>query len=99
MVCNYRALKSEQYWVWLTVGGDKVDYLYDASSPAATLIDTKLLLNSVISDNSKGARFMTVDIKDFFFQSTLPQPEYMQIHAASTSRPHLSKNTIIHIDK
>ena len=54
MVCDYRPLKSEKYRIRLTIGGDKLDYLYDASSPAATLIDTKLLLNSVISDSDKG---------------------------------------------
>ena len=50
MVCDYRPLKIEQYRVRLTVGGDKLNYLYDASFPAATLVDTKLLLNSVISE-------------------------------------------------
>ena len=47
----------------MTVGGDKLDYNDDAASPAATLLETKLLLNSVISDAHNGARFMTIDIK------------------------------------
>ena len=80
MVCDYRPLKSEPYRVRLTVGGDRLDYPHDASSPAATLIDAKLLINSTISDSAKGARFFTIDIKDFFLQSHLPQPEYMRIH-------------------
>ena len=52
MVCNYRLLKQEEYRVCLTLGGDKLDYDYDATSPAASLIETKLLLNSVISDSA-----------------------------------------------
>ena len=66
MVCNYCPLKKEKYRVRLTVGGDKLEYSNDESSPAASMIDAKLLINSTISDSSKGSRFMTVDIKDFF---------------------------------
>ena len=64
----------------LTVGGNKLDYLHDATSPAASLIETKMLLNSVISDSSKGARFFTLDIKDFFLQTHIQDHEYMCIH-------------------
>ena len=79
-ICDFRPLKSEQYRVRLTVGGDKLHYEYDASSPAASLIETKLLLNSTISQSAKGARFMTIDIKDFFLKSFMNKPEYMRIH-------------------
>ena len=81
MVCDYRPLKKETHRVRLTVGGDKLDYNFDAASPAASLIDTKLLLNSVISDSAKGAKFMTLDIKDFFLQTKMEDPEFMKIHA------------------
>ena len=66
MVCDYRPLKSDPNRVRLTVGGDRLDYFDDAASPAVTLLETKLLLNSVISDSTKGARFMTIDIKKNF---------------------------------
>ena len=56
MVCDYRPLKSDPYRVRLTVGGDRLQYDDDASSPAATLIETKLILNSTISDSAQGAR-------------------------------------------
>ena len=63
-----------------TVGGKKLDYYGDTSLPAASLIETKLLINSVISHTKKGARFLTLDIKDQFLQSLLLESEYMQIH-------------------
>ena len=69
MVCDYRPLKSDPYRVRLTVGGDRLDYFEDTASPAATLLETKLLLNSVILDSDKNARFMTIDIKAFFLQT------------------------------
>jgi hypothetical protein len=50
------------------VGGDKLSYDEDTGSPAASLLETKLMLNSVISDAAKGAKFMSMDLKDFFFQ-------------------------------
>ena len=50
----------------MVVGGNMLDYEEDAGAPAASLLETKLLLNSVISEAHKGARFMTCDLKDFF---------------------------------
>ena len=81
MVCDVRPKKDDVYRTRLTVGGDKLDYDGDASSPAASLIETKLLINSVISVAKNGARFFTFDIKDQFLQSMLPEPEYMRIHS------------------
>ena len=49
----------------LVVGGDKVEYFADSGSPTTTILETKNLINSVISDCHKGARFMSMDIKDF----------------------------------
>ena len=92
MVCDYRPLKQEKIRVRLTVGGDKLEYSNDASSPAASMIDAELLIYSTISD-----RFMTVDIKDFFLQSRLPQPEYMKIHIKYFPQDLQIKYNIQHI--
>ena len=62
------------------MGGDRLHYPDDAASPAASLLETKLLLNSTISQSAFGARFMTLDIKDFFLQTEMPDCEYMRIH-------------------
>ena len=66
MVCDYRPLKSEKYRVRLTVGGDKLTCEFDVASPATSVLETKLIIKSFISDAHKGARFLTLDIKDFF---------------------------------
>ena len=78
-VCDHRPLKSEPYRVRLTVGGDGLEYDSDAGSPAASLVETKLTLNSTISDAHNGARFMSADLKDFFLATTMSKPEYMRI--------------------
>ena len=61
------------------VGGDRLSYSSDTGSPAASLLETKLLLNSTISDAQKGARFMSLDLKDFFLVTPMMKPEYMKV--------------------
>ena len=53
MICDFRPLKDDPYRVRLTVGGDKLEYDNDAGSPAASFIETKLILNITISDAKK----------------------------------------------
>ena len=66
-VCDYRPLKSEPFRVRMTVGGDKLSYDDDTGSPTASLIEAKLLANSVISDHKKyNSKFCAIDLKDFF---------------------------------
>lgn len=81
MVCDHRPLKAEPYRVRLTVGGDRLDYHGDASSPTATGSETKILFNSIISDAKIGARFCSADLADFFLESPMEKPEYMRIHS------------------
>ena len=86
MVCDYKPLKTEKYRVQLTVGGDKLTCDFDVARPATSILEKKLILNSVISDAHKGARFLTLDIKDFFLYLTLEHPEYMRIKAKYFSK-------------
>jgi hypothetical protein len=78
-ICDYRPLKTEPYRVHLTVGGDKLPYENDAGSSAASLLETKLMINSTISDADKGARFFCADLKDHFLASPMKDPEFMRI--------------------
>ena len=65
--CDHRPLKDEKWRICIVVGGDKLTYDADSGSPAANMLETKLLFNSVISDASKGARFCSMDLKDIFY--------------------------------
>ena len=62
------------------VGGDKLEYDDDPTSPAAGLLDSKLLIDSTISDAHKGVLFMSMDLKDYFLASPMKRPEYMKMH-------------------
>ena len=78
-VLDYRPLKSKPHWVRITVGGDRLTYNADAGSPTANLIETKILVNSTISDAHNGARFMSADLKDFFLATSMEGDEYMKV--------------------
>ena len=94
MVCDVRPKKDDIHCTELIVGGDKLEYCRDALSSATSLLETKLLRNSVISDSKKGARFLTIDMKDQFLQSDLPDPEYMKIHSRYFSKDMRNKYNI-----
>ena len=78
-VCDYRPLKLEKWRIRLVVGGDKLEYAEDSGSPATDLTETKVLLNSTISDPKKGAKFLSMDLKDMFLNTPMKEPEYMKI--------------------
>jgi hypothetical protein len=60
----------------LEAGGDRVHYPFDAGTLTANLLTVKLLINSVIS--TPGARFFTMDIKNFYLCTPMTRYEYMQ---------------------
>eukprot|EP00804_Cyclotella_cryptica_P016108 CCRYP_004214-RA/>CCRYP_004214-RA protein AED:0.22 eAED:0.20 QI:0/0/0/1/0/0.66/3/0/877 len=77
IVANHRPEKEDPYRIRLTVSGNRITYPGDCGTPTADMLTTKILLNSVIS--TKGARFMTIDIKDFYLNTPMVRPEYMRL--------------------
>jgi hypothetical protein len=59
------------------VGGDRINYPGDYGTPTKDLLTVKLLLNSIVS--TMGAKFMTIDIKDFYLMTPMDQPEYFRM--------------------
>ena len=54
-VCYYIPLKDDPYRVRLTVGGDRLVNLGDPSAPAASLLESKIIVNCIIL--TPGAQF------------------------------------------
>ena len=79
LVCDYWPLNDKKYIVHITIGGDRLPYQDDASSPTTDLLETKILINSTISDIRKEARFIYLDIKDHFLVTLIEYLEYMHI--------------------
>jgi hypothetical protein len=78
-VCNIRPQKTETHRVRMTAGGDKVNYPGDASSPTVSMMDSKLHINSTISDAKHGARHLGLDIKDYFLGTPMAYFQYMRV--------------------
>lgn len=90
-VADHRPLKPEPDRIQCVVGGDKLDYWGDASSPTTNLAEAKILFNSVISNAPKGARFMTCDLKDHFLTSPMENSSLHEDKMGIHSRRHQVK--------
>jgi hypothetical protein len=77
IVTAERPNKAETKRVRCTVGGDRITYPGKVSTPTAELTTIKLMLNSVVS--TPDAKFMTIDISDFYLGTPLDSVEYMRI--------------------
>jgi hypothetical protein len=76
-VVNIKTHKEETERTRLTVGGDQIEYPGDKSTRTAGLTTAKMLFNSTIS--TPGARFLVIDIKNFYLNTPLARYEYMFI--------------------
>jgi hypothetical protein len=77
-VCvNYHPKKDDHNCMHLTVGGNRVNFPLDCGTPTVDMVMVKLLLNSVIS--TKGARYCTIDLKDFYLMTPMIRLEYMRM--------------------
>jgi hypothetical protein len=68
-VCTVRPEKAEPNQTRFTAGGDKINYPFEVATPTAEMLVAKILFNSVIS--TPGARFMTMDISNFYLMTPL----------------------------
>jgi len=64
----------------LVAGGDRVHYPGNAGTSTADLLTVKLLINSIIS--TARAKFMTMDIKDFYLNTPMARYKYMRLRIA-----------------
>ena len=69
IVTTIRPTKAETHRVRLTVGGYRINYSGDKSTPTAEIQTIKALLNSMIS--TPNATFSTADMKDIYLNTPL----------------------------
>ena len=89
IVVKYHPKKSDSNRVRLTVGGDRINYPGDCSTPTADILTVKLLLNSVIS--TKGAKFMSINIKNFYLNTQMARYEYMRLKIAELPQDFINE--------
>ncbi len=59
------------------MGGNLVNYSDDCGTPTADQLMVKLMLNSIIS--TPNAKFMTINLKDFYLLTPMSQYEYFRM--------------------
>jgi hypothetical protein len=57
----------------------------------------KLLLNSVLSQ--KGARFSSIDLKNFYLDMPMPKPEYVCINILDIAHKFIDKYKLTGLDR
>jgi hypothetical protein len=72
---DIRPQKEEKERTRLTVGGNLIHYPGDVSTKTAGLTTAKLLFNITIS--TPGAKFMCMDVKNFYLNTPMERYEYM----------------------
>ena len=77
IVCVYREGKKDKYRTRITMGGNLINYPGDCGTPTADLLTVKLLFNSIIS--TPNAKFMSIDIKDFYLCTPMKRYEYFRM--------------------
>ena len=75
IVVAERPQKPDQNRVRITVEGNLLDYPGELTTNTADLTTIKLLWNIVVS--TRGAKYMTIDIKNFYLNTPLDRYEYM----------------------
>ena len=77
IVCEMKPEKEENERTRLTVGGKLLDFAGNISAHTASFTTSKCGFNSVVS--TPGGRCLLADIKHFYLNNILPDPEFMRI--------------------
>jgi len=81
IVVDYRPQKTDPNRVRLTAGGNLIDYPGELTTRTADLTTTKILWNSTIS--TPGAKYLCIDIKNFYLGTPMTRYEYMKIQLSA----------------
>jgi hypothetical protein len=88
-VVDIKDHKEERERTRLTIGGDQIEYPGAKSTRTAGLATAKILIKSVISTPS--AKFLVIDITNFYLNTPLGRFEYMVINLASLPQETIDK--------
>ena len=77
IVCDVRPQNVETNRTRLTFGGSSCNTEINCGTPTANLLFVKLWFNSVIL--TPGAKFLRLDVKDFYLNMPMDRPEFLRI--------------------
>jgi hypothetical protein len=94
-VVDIKDHKEEKELTRLTVGGDQIEYPGEKSTRTAGLTTAKNVINSIIS--TLGAKFLVINIKNFYLNTPLGRFEYMVINLSSLPQENIDKYDLIEL--
>jgi hypothetical protein len=97
VVCEVHPDKDDPDRTRITIGGNRICYPGDVGTNTASLELVKLLLNSVLS--REGARFSTIDIKNFYLDTPMPDPEYIRIKLSNIPDEFIAEYNLFGCDR
>ncbi len=89
VVCEVQPDKDNLNHTRITIGGKRICYPGNVGTNTASLELLKLLLNSVLLQ--KGARFSSIDLKNFYLDTPMPKPEYVHIKIMDIPQEFINK--------
>jgi hypothetical protein len=73
----------------ITIGSNNITYPGDVGTPTGSIELVKLLINSVLSQCN--AWLATMDLKNFYLNTPLNEPEYIRIKLADIPQEFIDK--------
>ena len=83
--------QKKTYRIRGAAGGDRVNYPGDVSARTADMDVIKILIHSVICEKAK---WLTMDIKDFYLGTPLERPQYIRIPTKFLSTQSINKHNL-----
>jgi hypothetical protein len=89
VVCEVRPEKDDPNHTQITIGGNAICYPGNVGTNTASLELLKLLLNSVLLQ--KGARFSSIDLKNFYLDMPMSEPKYVCIKVSDIPQEFINR--------
>ncbi len=96
VVCEVRLEKDDPKCTQIAIGGNCICYPGHVDTNTASLELLKLLLNSVLSQ--KGARFSSIDLKNFYLDAPMPEPKYVCIKISNIPQEFIDEYKLTGLD-
>jgi hypothetical protein len=97
VVCKVRLDKDDPNCTQITIGGNPICYPGNVGSNTVLLELLKLLLNSVLSQ--KDAHFSSINLKNFYLDTPMPEPEYVCIKISNILDKFINKYKLVGLDR
>jgi hypothetical protein len=86
VVCEVRLEKDDPDCTRITIGGNCICFLGNVGTNTASLKLVKLLLISMLS--CPGAWFSSIDLKNVYLDTPMPDPKYIRINSLTAIGAH-----------